>query len=103
MFSQFHSVCLVQAPNSPFRRTIVREERKRLKSDDGGGGDEFGWILFTAVALGNYSFGGCRVAVLYAVNVDAEHAVEVLGSEFEEWLHLGNACVCDPVKDTLVQ
>ena len=85
-----HRKRLRQPPHRPLARAVVRQQRKGLEGDDGGGADEF-----AAGALGDHLLGGGLVAVEDAVEVDVEHAVDVGRGELEEGFHLGDAGVGD--------
>lgn len=94
---QFHGVAGREATHGVFRSRVVREQREGLEGDDRGGGEQFAWVVLRAGALLDELFGGGRVAVVHAEDVDAEHALEICGSEVEEGFHLGDAGVGDPV------
>ena len=99
---QFHGVAGREAAHSVLRGRVVREQREGLESDDRGGREQFAWVVLRAVALFDELFGGGRVAVVHAEDIDAEHALEVLRGEVEEGFYLGDAGVGDPVWGGLV-
>lgn len=80
----------------------MREQREGFEGDDRGGGEQFAWVVLRAGALFDELLGRGRVAVVHAEDVDAEHALEIGGSEVEEGFYLGDAGVGDPVGDGLV-
>ena len=94
---QLHGVAGRQAAHGVFGGRVVREQREGFESDNRGGGEQFAWVVLGAVALLDELFGGGRVAVVHAEDVDAEHALEVGGGEVEEGFYLGDAGVGDPV------
>jgi len=53
------------------------------------------WVLHRAVSLRDELFGGCRMAVVHAEDVDAEHALEIFGRQVKEAFHLRDAGVGD--------
>ena len=94
---QFHGVAGREATHGVFRSRVVREQREGLEGDDRGGGEQFAWVVLRAGALFDELLGRGRVAVVHAEDVDAEHALEIGGSEVEKGFYLGDAGVGDPV------
>ena len=60
------------------------------------------WSLSGTVSLGDELLSCCRVAIVHAVDIDAEHSLEVLGSQVQEGFDLGDAGVGDPIDKPLV-
>ena len=85
-----HRKRLRQPAHRPLRGAVVREQREGLEGDDGGSADEF-----ATGALRDHLLGRGLVAVEDAVEVDVEHAVDILGGELEERLYLRDAGVGD--------
>lgn len=97
ILGHFHRVRLGKTAYSPFRSRVVRDHRHWLVSGNGCGAQNLRWSIFRRRALGDDLFGGGLIAVVYPIDVDREHPVEVLSRNIEQRFDLSYPGVCDPI------